>query len=324
MKRREIALIKESRRSLLIPSLLDLIKDHLTLKKNAHIGIKVNLSGSKEIYANTNYESVAILVKYLKKNFNPAKISIIEGSDGAFFSQRSTWDIFYKFKYKELEFEGAELVNLDELDHNQTLLVETISGEKEVSYLKYPCDYLISITPPKTHNILPAFLSIPNLIGFVKAGQRAMVFGASAEEMKKINFSSNEKYFYLNLYANRNFLRLFNSINPQLAIIDGLFGMEGRGPIKGSPVFHGFGVACEDFVLADALTIFLMGFNCNDLEYLELAYQNSLGLNRWQNILGSDYQSVKFPYRPHPLFYRQKQAQAFASRLKPFKLELER
>jgi len=322
MKRREIALVKESRRKYLLPSLMDLIREHLSIPENAHVAIKVNLSGSKEIYANTSYEAVATLVEYLHKNFRPVKISVIEGSDGAYFAQRSTWDIFYKFKYREIEFLGAELVNLDELEHDQKLIVETISGEKEIFYTRFKCDYLISLSPPKTHNILPVFLSVPNLIGFVRAGQRSMVFGASSEEMKRINFSNSEKFFYLNLYANRNFLRLLNQIKPNLAIIDGLYGMEGRGPIKGSPVFHGFAVASEDFIQADSLAIFLMGFNSADLDYLELGYQHSIGLNRWQNVLGADYQTVKFPYRPHPLYFRQKKAKEYSSQLKGFKLEL--
>jgi len=89
-------------------------------------------------------------------------------------------------------------------------------------------------------------------------------------------------------------------------LIDGLYGMEGRGPIKGSPVFHGFAVASEDPIQADALTTFIMGFTTDDLRYLGLASEKGLGMKDWPRVIGIDPLQVKFPYRPHPLFQRQR------------------
>ena len=168
--------------------------------------------------------------------------------------------------------------------------------------------------PPKTHNIFPVSLSIPNLVGFVKPEQRVLMFGASAQEMKRINFFQSEKYFQLVQFANRNFVALLKQIPPSLVLIDGLYGMEGKGPIKGSPVFHGFAIASEDAVAADALATHVMGFNPDDVPYLDLAYREGLGNNRWQNIIGIDPQQVKFPYRPHPLFQRQRKWREARSR----------
>ena len=76
--------------------------------------------------------------------------------------------------------QGAQLCNLDDLPHDQVLKVETVSGPQEVNFCRFPADYLISVVPPKTHNIFPVSLSIPNLIGFVKPEQRVLMFGASA------------------------------------------------------------------------------------------------------------------------------------------------
>jgi uncharacterized protein (DUF362 family) len=239
---------------------------------------------------------------------------VIEGSDGAFFSGKTTWDIFYKFKYKEIEMQGAQLCNLDDLAHDQVLKVETISGPHDVNFCRFPADYLISIIPPKTHNIFPVCLSIPNLIGFVKQEDRVLMFGASNQEMKRINFIHSEKYFQLLQLANRNFVALLKQIQPSLVIIDGLYGMEGKGPIKGSPVFHGFAIASEDAIMADALATHVMGFSGDDVPYLALANSEGLGNNHWQNIIGVDPQMVKFPYRPHPLFQRQRKWRETRSR----------
>jgi len=306
MKRKEIVLIKETKQNEFVRKIMDHIAPFLAIRPGDRVAIKINLSGAKEIYANTHYETVESLIQYLKEKFAIRQITVIEGSDGAYFSSKTTWDIFYKFKYKEIEMQGVQLCDLDGLPHEETLQVETISGPQQVQFCRFPADYLISVVPPKTHNIFPVSLSIPNLIGFVKPEQRVLMFGASAAEMKRINFSQSEKYFQLVQFANRNFVHLLKRIPPSLVLIDGLYGMEGKGPIKGSPVFHGFAVASEDAVAADALATHVMGFNPDDVPYLDLAFHEGLGNNRWQNVIGMDPQLVKFPYRPHPLFQRQR------------------
>lgn len=306
MIRKEIALIKETRQKEFVKKIMDSIAPYLNLKSSDKVAIKINLSGSREIYANTHYETVESLIFYLKDNLGISDISVIEGSDGAYFSGKTTWDIFYKFRYKEVELNGAKLVNLDDLPHDNTLEVDTISGKREIHYTKFDVDYMISVIPPKTHNIFPVFLSIPNLIGFVKPEERVLMFGASTSEIKRINFSNGDKYFRLIEYGGKNFIELLKLILPSMVLIDGLYGMEGSGPIKGSPVFHGFSIASEDCVLADSLTTYVMGFDVSDVSYLDFAYREQLGNNHWQNVIGIDPPQVKFPYRPHPLYHRQK------------------
>jgi uncharacterized protein (DUF362 family) len=306
MKRKEIVLIKETKQNEFVKKIMDSIAPFLTIRPGDRVAIKINLSGSKEIYANTHYETVESLILYLREKFALDQITVIEGSDGAYFSSKTTWDIFYKFKYKEVELQGVRLADLDELPHEHVLDVETIHGPEQVKYCRFPADYLISVVPPKTHNIFPVSLSIPNLVGFIKPEQRVLMFGASAQEMKRINFFQSEKYFQLVQFANRNFVALLKQITPSLVLIDGLYGMEGKGPIKGSPVFHGFAIASEDAVAADALATHVMGFNPDDVPYLDMAYREGLGNSRWQNIIGIDPMQVKFPYRPHPLFQRQR------------------
>jgi len=314
MKRKEIVLIKETKQNEFVKKIMDSIAPFLAIRPGDRVAIKINLSGSKEIYANTHYETVESLIQYLRQKFAISQITVVEGSDGAYFSSKSTWDIFYKFKYKEVELQGARLADLDELPHDHILDVETVNGPQQVNYCRFPADYLISVVPPKTHNIFPVSLSIPNLVGFVKPEQRVLMFGASAQEMKRINFFQSEKYFQLVQFANRNFVALLKQIPPSLVLIDGLYGMEGKGPIKGSPVFHGFAIASEDAVAADALATHVMGFNPDDVPYLDLAFREGLGNCNWQNIIGIDPMQVKFPYRPHPLFQRQRKWREARSR----------
>ncbi len=306
MKRKEIVLVKETRQKEFVKKVMNTISPYISLKSSDKVAIKIDLSGFREIYSNTHYETVESLICYLKDNFGISDISVIEGSDGAYYSGKTTWDIFYKFRYKEVELNGAKLVNLDELPHDYKINVYTISGIKKVSYTTVEADYLIIVVPPKTHNIFPVTLSIPNIIGFVKPEDRALMYGASSVEMKKINFSTSEKFQQMIINGGKNFTRLLKELKPSLTLIDGLYGMEGKGPVKGSPVFHGFAVASEDVVLADALTTYIMGFEVDDVPYIFYAYREDLGHNRWQNVIGVDPPQVKFPYRPHPLYPHQK------------------
>ncbi len=306
MKHKEIVLIKETRQKEFVQKVMDAISPYLSLKPSDKVGIKIDLSGSREIYSNTHYETVESLIYYLKENFDISNISVIEGSDGAYYSGKTTWDIFYKFKYKEVELNGAQLVNLDDLPHDNTMEVLTLSGKKSISFTRFDADYIISVIPPKTHNIFPLALSIPNVIGYVKPEDRVLMYGATASEKKRINFSSSDQYPQLILNATKNFINLFKELKPAMTLVDGLYGMEGKGPVKGSPVFHGFAIASEDIVLADALTAYIMGFDVDDIPYIYYAYREGLGSNRWQNVIGADPGQLKFPYRPHPFFPRQK------------------
>jgi len=306
MQRKDIALIKETRQSRFVEKIMEKISPSINIRPSDKVAIKINLSGFREIYANTHYETVESLIIYLREHFGVTDVTVIEGSDGAFYSRKTTWDIFYKFRYKEVELMGVKLSNLDDLPHNQKMEVRTLKGKKEVSYATFDSDYMISVIPPKTHNLFPAFLSIPNLIGFVKADERKYLYGALDNEIKELHLKDDERYFRQLDNAGRNFAELLEKISPSLVLIDGLYGMEGKGPVRGSPVFHGFAAASEDPVLADSLATFLMGFDVDDIPYIYYSYKKGLGNNRWHNILGVDPIRVKFPYRPPPAYQKQK------------------
>ncbi len=306
MKRKEIALVKETRQSKFVGRILETISPHISINPSDKIAIKINLSGAREIYANTHYETVESIIGHLRDSYGVSDITVIEGSDGAYQTRKTTWDIFYKFRYKEVELMGVKLVNLDDQPHDKKFEVKTLTGSRDVSYTTFEADYTIAIVPPKTHHLFPVFLSIPNMIGYVKAEDRESLYGAVINEAKNLKISEDERYFKQLDNAGKNFAELLKRVSPSLVIIDGLYGMEGKGPIKGSPVFHGFAIASEDPVLADSLTTYIMGFDAEEVSYIHYSNIEGLGNNRWQNVLGVDPVKVKFPYRPHLNYQKQK------------------
>ena len=62
MKRKEVALIKETRQKEFVKKIMDTISPHLSLKSSDKVAIKIDLSGSREIYANTHYETIESLI----------------------------------------------------------------------------------------------------------------------------------------------------------------------------------------------------------------------------------------------------------------------
>ena len=76
MIRKEIALVKETRQKEFVKKIMDSITPYLNLKSSDKVAIKINLSGSREIYANTHYETVESLIFYLKDNLGVSDISV--------------------------------------------------------------------------------------------------------------------------------------------------------------------------------------------------------------------------------------------------------
>jgi uncharacterized protein (DUF362 family) len=307
MKHKPVCLTKETRQARIIPKIMEKIEPHITIRPSDKIAIKINLSGSKEIYANTHYETVESLIKYLQEAYRVTDISVIEGSNGAYQAGKTTWEIFYKFRYKEVELMGAKLVNLDELPHPHRFETLDRSGQsRTIDYTHFDADYIIALSPPKTHNVFPVSASLLDISGFIKPDHRHLMFGAGRGEINKISHSRPKDFARLIDAAGKNFAKLYKKIPYSLTIIDGLYGMEGKGPVKGSPVFHGFQIASEDAVLADSLTAYVMGFDSSEIAYLYYAFQYGIGENRWKRILGAPPSNIRFPYRPHPAHEKQK------------------
>src|SRR4029450_10002093 len=60
-------------------------------------------------------------------------------------------------------------------------------------------------------------------------------------------------------------------VRPGLTIVDGIVGMEGDGPIMGTPRGYGVLAMSRDLVAADATCARVIGFDAAKLPYLEAA-----------------------------------------------------
>jgi uncharacterized protein (DUF362 family) len=145
-------------------------------------------------------------------------------------------------------------------------------------------DLIISVPKVKTHHWAAVSLSIKNLFGVVP--------GCRYGWPKNI------------LHVNGLFpsiLGIYQTLPPVVAVTDGIIGMEGDGPLFGTPVPHGFLAIGRDPVAVDVVCAQLMGFSIDDVAYLSLADWTGIGQTRRIETRGAPverlqryYQRVKF------------------------------
>lgn len=145
-------------------------------------------------------------------------------------------------------------LNLDEV--TRVKLVNPLSRHQALYFPNtvLNCDLLVSMPKMKTHHWAVATLSMKNLFGLVPGGvygwpKNVLHWGGIAESIADIN---------------RVFPRTF-------ALVDGIVGMEGNGPIQGTAKSAGVIVAGRDFAAVDATCCRIMKIAPAQVAYLGLA-----------------------------------------------------
>jgi uncharacterized protein (DUF362 family) len=116
------------------------------------------------------------------------------------------------------------------------------------------CDLLVSMPKMKTHHWVGATLSMKNLFGLVPGG----VYGWPKNVLHWAGIDES--------------IADLHSIFPRtFAIVDGIVGMEGNGPIQGTPRPVGVVVAGADPVAVDATCCRIMHIDPRKVGYLRLS-----------------------------------------------------
>lgn len=150
-------------------------------------------------------------------------------------------------------------------------------------------DLLVSMAKMKTHHWVGATLSMKNLFGVVPGG----IYGWP----KNVLHWSGIEACIADLHA---------AFPRQFAIVDGIVGMEGNGPIQGTPKYAGVLVAGRDPVAVDATCCRIMKIDPFQVRYIRLASGDSEGHIAEKNIeqVGESIQSVATPFELVPEFQR--------------------
>jgi uncharacterized protein (DUF362 family) len=115
-------------------------------------------------------------------------------------------------------------------------------------------DIVISLPKMKTHHLAGVTLSMKNFFGIMPG----ICYGWPKNVLHYAGITGS-------------ILDIVAAIQPQLAIVDGIIGMEGDGPIMGSPKESGVLVMGKNLPAVDATAARLMGINPRSISYLSRA-----------------------------------------------------
>jgi uncharacterized protein (DUF362 family) len=169
--------------------------------------------------------------------------------------RRDTLDLADDAKYRSNvpRFESL----FTDLNRDDVSPVGSFAGESEFYFPNtvLGADLIVSLAKMKTHHWAGATLSMKNFFGVVPGS----VYGWPKNKLHYLGIS--ESIVALN--------RQFRS--KAFAIVDGVIGMEGNGPIQGTPKPAGVLVMGRDLVAVDSTCARIMGIDPEKMDYLRMA-----------------------------------------------------
>jgi len=203
---------------------------------------------------NTDVSVVAAAYEVFK-SLGAAEVLIGEGPG----HRRDTYSLVEMARYREISKFDDLFVDLNRDD---VTAVEKFADRAEMYFpnTALRADLVVSLAKMKTHHWAGATLSMKNFFGVVPGS----VYGWPKNELHHIGIPESI------VELNRIFRRSFG-------IVDGIVGMEGNGPIQGTPKPAGVLVMGSDLPAVDATCCRIMGIDPAKIEYLRMASDGSLG-----------------------------------------------
>jgi predicted dehydrogenase len=147
---------------------------------------------------------------------------------------------------------GVDFLNLSRDDIEEH---EVAGFALEIPKTVLKADFLVNLPKLKTHDFMYVSLAMKNMFGILANKKKSKLHKALTEVL---------------VYLNR-------VVRQDLIIVDGIVGMEGIGPITGSPVHLGLIISGLNPVTVDAVCCHIMGINPYVVEPLWKAYKTGIG-----------------------------------------------
>jgi len=173
--------------------------------------------------------------------------------------RRDTYSLVEMAHYRDISHFDDLFVDLNRDDVSP---VQKFADRNEMYFpnTALRADLVVSLAKMKTHHWAGATLSMKNFFGLVPGS----VYGWPKNELHHIGIPESI------VELNRIFRRSF-------AIVDGIVGMEGNGPIQGTPKPANVLVMGSDLPAVDATCCRIMGIDPAKIEYLRMAADGNLG-----------------------------------------------
>lgn len=247
----------------------------------------------------THVDCLAGILEFLKSIGRTEDIAIAESA-----ASGPTFEGYENYGYPALKKRyNVDLLDLDQQGHK----VVYVNNDEDfrpravrMSRLLLDGDvYLISAAVMKAHDRVVATLSLKNIVFGAPIKDPGFRWGRGrvegAKNDKPIAHGGGFRGVNYNLFA------LSPRLHPDLAVIDGHTGMEGNGPVGGTPVDHRVAVVSPDWFCADRVGVELMGIDFANVGYLNYCVQAGIGeadLSKIE-IVGESVADHVRPYKLH-------------------------
>ena len=184
----------------------------------------------------THADCLEGILEFLKSIGRTDKVAIAESA-----ASGPTFEGYENFNYFRLKPKySVDFVDLDEQGHEIKYVVNDGDFHPHAvrmsRLLLDPETYIISSAVMKTHDRVVATLSLKNIVLGAPIKDKGFRWGRDsapgAQNDKPITHGGGTKGVNYNLFAFAPIL------SPDLSVIDGYQGMEGNGPVGGTPVEH--------------------------------------------------------------------------------------
>ncbi len=300
-QRAKVSLVKGENRRKNIFDALVAIDDQIRpgLKTRKYVIIKPNCLDLARPAVSTSADTIHGILDYLAPRFKgPIVVAECAGTKAKAAASDFGWQKIFA-EHKPLQA-TLEVPNEDENKYELLYGVDYDMHPVPIRLGARFCDpdaFLISAALMKTHNMVVATMSIKNV-----------VLGAPLSAPPGENrpwTDSDKRKFHVGIRAgNFNMYLAMQKMvsNWGLGIVDGFEGMEGNGPVSGTPVPHRIALASTDFLAADRVGLECMGIDAGWPGYLNYSWQAGLGQYDLSKIdvIGEKIAGVQKKYRLHP------------------------
>jgi uncharacterized protein (DUF362 family) len=270
----KVAIVKGERGHDPVFKALDLIDYQTALAGWDKVLIKVNFIVDKtwDTGATTDPIVVEALIKKLENL--PVKVYVVE-SDATITNADTA---FKKTGMREMcERNGVECLNLRHVKDKVKLAIPDGEVLKSITVPRLVTESaVISAAKLKTHSDTGVTLGMKNM------------FGLLPDKFKG-------KYHLKGI--SKVIVDINTVLKPTLTVIDGFVGMEGAGPVDGTPVRMDLIIAGTDTVATDATACRVMGINPHEIKHIRKAHEKGLGNIDDIHVLGEKLENVTRPFK---------------------------
>ncbi len=270
----QVAIVKGERGHVPVFKALDLIDYKTALEGWSRVLIKVNFITDKTWDTGATTDPIVVEAIIEKLKGLPVTVNVVE-SDA---TMTNADKAFEKTGMKAMcERNGVECINLRHVKDKIKLVIPDGETLTSITVPRIVTESaIISAAKLKTHVNTGVTLGMKNMFGLLPDKFKA-------------------KYHAMGI--SKVIVDINTVLKPALTVIDGFVGMEGNGPVDGTPVLMNLIIAGKNVVATDAVACGVMGIDPHSISHIRRGLEKSLGSIDGIQILGEKIENVTRPFK---------------------------